>query len=536
VRAAPILAARCFVRHYKGTVEIGVSGISRRWQRAAAALLWVLVATAVWPAARRERADVRRFRSRAEALLQGTGSSADWGVLIADRDTGEILYEHNADRYFTPASNAKLFTTALALATLGPEYRFRTTLEGTGPLDARGTLQGDLVLVGRGDPNLSNRVFPVGEHPETQGPPEQVLDRLVEAAVAGGLRQVAGDVVADDSFFTPERYPPGWTVDDLTAGYGAAVSALVVADNTLEVEVVPANSVGAPVGFAVRPWADFYRFHSYATTAPAGTSNSLQLHREPGSRDVALTGTLALNAPPVKLELGVDQPAEFAAALLRRLLQERGVVIYGGTRARHAFEPAPPASVVLAAYTSPPLAQAVAYLNKVSQNLHAECLLRTVARERTGEGSREKGLEQLQRFLAAAGIATGVHLVDGSGLSVYDQVTPRAVVQLLRYADGQSWGPAFEASLPVAGRDGTLEKRMVDTVAAGRLQAKTGTLAHVATLSGYATTLAGERLVFSILVNGTPPEQRMTGLIDELATAMVAEIGVPPRRSGREAR
>jgi D-alanyl-D-alanine carboxypeptidase/D-alanyl-D-alanine-endopeptidase (penicillin-binding protein 4) len=507
--------------------------MSRRSLRAAAALVWVLLATAVWPAARRERADVRRFRERAEAFLRGPGSAADWGVLIADRETGQVLYEHNADRYFTPASNAKLFTTALALATLGPDYRFRTTLEATGHVDAQGTLQGDLVLVGRGDPNLSNRVFPVGEHPETQGPPERVLAELVEAAVEGGLRQVAGDVVADDSFFVPERYPPGWTVDDLIAGYGAAVSALVVADNALEVEVAPGKSEGAPVEFMVRPWADFYRFRCYAATAAAGTPASLRLHREPGSREISLTGRLALGAPPAKLELGVDQPAEFAAALLLRLLEEHGVTVYGTARARHAFEPAPPTSAVLAVHTSPPLAQAVAYLNKVSQNLHAECLLRTVARERTGEGSRERGIEELQRFLAAAGIAAGVHLVDGSGLSVYDQVTPRAVVQLLRYADGQSWGPVLAASLPVAGRDGTLEKRMVDSVAAGRLQAKTGTLAHVAALSGYATTLAGERLVFSILVNGTPPEQRMTGLIDELAKAMVAELGVPARRSER---
>src|SRR6266568_1667560 len=162
-----------------------------------------------------------KFASRAEALL-GTmpTNKGEWGLLIVDAESGETLYEQNADKYFVPASNMKLFTTALALAKLGPEYRFRTTLEARGQLTPEGRLDGDLVLVGRGDPNLSNRKFPFVKQPEQDGPPDKVLIELADAAVSKGLREIAGDVVADDSNFPPERYPNGWEIDDMVWSYG----------------------------------------------------------------------------------------------------------------------------------------------------------------------------------------------------------------------------------------------------------------------------------------------------------------------------
>lgn len=524
---------------------IARSRMSTRWRRGTARLRrFVLLAGLLVGALgivsardRRQSATVRRFRAWAETWLAQPENRAHWGVLIVDRDSGQTLYARDADEFFQPASNAKLFTTALALATLGPAYRFRTTLEATGPLDDRGTLHGDLVLVGRGDPTLSNLVFPFRQPPERDGPPERALADLVQQAVRRGLRQVMGDVLADDSYFSAERYPPGWTVDDLTAGYGAAVSALVVADNAIEVEVAPGSAVGEPVTVKLAPWAPFYRFRSEAVTGPPGQALTLQLHREPDRREVVLRGTIPLDASVAHLQLGVEQPAEFAAALLRELLEQQGVAVLGGTGARHRPDVSAATRTVLAEYVSPSLAELVEYVNKVSQNLHAECLLRTVARERAGVGSREKGLEVLGAFLATAGINQGVRLWDGSGLSVYDQVTPQAVVALLRYADRQSWGPLWEASLPVAAQDGTLEKRMVGTPAAGRVRAKTGTLAHVATLSGYATTLGGRRLVFSILVNGIPPEQHFSDRIDRFVEAAVEMLdGVQHRSAGAPTR
>jgi D-alanyl-D-alanine carboxypeptidase/D-alanyl-D-alanine-endopeptidase (penicillin-binding protein 4) len=172
-----------------------------------------------------------KFAARAEALLGAApASKGEWGLLIVDAENGETLYEQNADGYFLPASNMKLFSTALALAKLGPDYRFRTTLETRGTISDEGILAGDVVLVGRGDPNLSNRRFPYELKEEFDGPPEKALAQLADALVAKGVKEISGDVVGDDSYFPRERYPNGWEIDDMVWEYGAAISSIVVKD------------------------------------------------------------------------------------------------------------------------------------------------------------------------------------------------------------------------------------------------------------------------------------------------------------------
>src|SRR6266513_2944296 len=176
-----------------------------------------------------------KFASRAEALL-GTGPTGkgEWGLLIADAKTGETLYQQNADRYFLPASNMKLFTTALALAKLGPDYRFRTTVESLAEPTADGKIPGPLYLVGRGDPNLSNRKFPFDLKEEFVGPSEKVIAELADAIAARGIKEISGDIVGDDSYFQRDRYPNGWDIDDMVWEYGAAISEIVLDDNTVQ--------------------------------------------------------------------------------------------------------------------------------------------------------------------------------------------------------------------------------------------------------------------------------------------------------------
>ena len=481
------------------------------------------------------RPDPARFRARADAALaDAKAQKSYWGVLVVDAATGETLYELNADRFFQPASNAKLFTTVLAMTRLGPGYRFHTTLETYGTLDRGGILRGDLVLVGRGAPDLSNRKYPYRDKVETDGPPEKALAELADAVIAKGVKEIEGDVVANDSYFDNERYPPGWEVDDIPFGFGAAVSAIAINDNTMTVEVHPATRSGALALFTFEPWPAFYAFDSQITTGAPGSETRFDLVWEPGSRQIGVSGSLPLGAKPARLEFAIQEPAEYAAALLKWLLERRGVRISGEARAKHApARAAAEGAAVLAERLSPPLLEVIRVVNKLSQNLHAELLLRTVAKVETGIGSREAGLKTESDFLKGIGVGEeDVLLNDGSGLSRANLVTPRAVVALLRYAARQPWGEEFFSTLPVAGKDGTLEGRMKDTPAAGRVRAKTGSLEHVRATSGVVTTRAGAHLLFSMFDNNSRLHGKdSVAVFDALCAAMVEEIGAAPEKA-----
>ncbi len=494
-------------------------------------------------------AALARFSARVQAALtEAHAARGNWGILVADRDTGEILYDLNSDHFFMPASNAKIFTTALALATLGRDYRFRTTLESQAALESDGRLAGDLRLVGRGDPDLSNRVFPFAGRFERNGSVEKVLAEMADAAVAKGLKEVDGDIVADDSYFPYDPYPAGWTTGDLFFTFGAPVSAIAFNENAFTIEVQPGTRIGSPAAIATEPNAASDAFRSEITTSPAGSEPDFAVVRQPGINFILVRGSIPLGHAPIPLDFAMTQPAETAALTLKQLLEARGVRVMGSALAQHAPPPestaagapvfpstgppaSPPPAVVLAEHLSPPLIESIRVTNKVSQNLHAELLLRTVGREKTGLGSTAAGLQVERDFLAAAGIADGdVVLSDGSGLSRDDLVTPRAVVALLRYVARQPWGADFLSTLPVAGVDGTLEDRMKDTPARGRIEAKTGSHEDAHALSGYATSESGESLVFAIFGNNNRQHgPDATTALDAIATAMVETLGAEPR-------
>ncbi len=509
------------------------------------------------------RPDVKRFRARLDsALAESHAEKAFWGILIVDRDSGEILSELNADKFVTPASNAKIFTTALALSTLGPDFRFHTTLETTGLLGPDGRLVGDLVLVGHGDPDLSNRKFPYAGKVEREGTAEAPLAELVEAAVAKGLKEVDGDIVADDSYFPYDPYPAGWSVGDLFFTFGAPVSALAFNDNSFSIEVSPASREGEAATLLVEPTAANGSFAYQLNTGPSNGKPDFSVVRQPGQNFVLLRGSIPAGHASIKLDFAMSDPGEVATLALKQTLESRGVKVTGGVRVRHSEPPRPfdptvvpagamtvpgalnadslPATgrLVLADHISPTLLESLSVTNKVSQNLHAELFLRTVAREKAGIGSSEAGIWVEQNFLKTSGIADGdVVLSDGSGLSRDDLVTPRAVVQLLRYISQQPWGADYIATLPIAGVDGTLENRMKDTAASGRVSAKTGSLEHVRAMSGYATTVRGEHLIFTVFGNNNALGHDATVAMDAIAVAMVETLGssVRPKRKNEAA-
>jgi D-alanyl-D-alanine carboxypeptidase/D-alanyl-D-alanine-endopeptidase (penicillin-binding protein 4) len=481
----------------------------------------------------------RRFAKRAETLLgAGPASKGEWGLFIADAESGETLYEQNAAKYFVPASNMKLFTTALALEKLGQEFRFHTTLESTGVITPEGELTADLVLVGRGDPNLSNRKFPFNLKEEFEGPPEKALAELADKLVAKGVKSISGDVVGDDSYFPRERYPHGWEVDDMVWEYGAAISALVVNDNTTTLTLTPGQKAEEAVQAMVAPRTLDFAVDNRVVTSPASVKADLTLTREPGAHLVVVTGTLPEKSAPRKLVLAIEEPALHAGTVLKALLVERGVKVDGGVRAQHEAMVAAAASTptVLAEHVSIPLRDSVKVVNKISQNLHTEVLLRTAMRQTETWNSPEAGMKLAADFYAQAGIASeDVVQTDGSGLSRHDMVTPRAMVSLLRWAQAQLWFESYFASLPVAGIDGTLEERMKNTPAAGRVHAKTGSVEHVRTMSGFADTAGGRRLIFSFLSNNqVGKNHEATDALSGLCVAMIEEFNRVPAKRSRE--
>ena len=469
--------------------------------------------------------------------------------------TGKTLYSQNADKLFTPASNTKLVTTAAALALIGPDYKFRTTVETTGTLDRYGRLNGDLVLVGHGDPNLSGRELPYDLRTQRNDDPIQALEALADALVQKGVKFIDGDIVADDSYFAFERYGEGWSQDDLVWADGAPVSALTVNDNVVFVNILPADRPGEKAFVSVKPFADYYRLDNRIITTPAGTGRKFFVNREPGSTVLTLWGNMPLDDAGANEALAIEDPAEFAAGLFRQLLEKRGIVIYGHQRTRHTElatlstfsanaiaplrggrvddkvndndgQPRPLKTdqpITLASYESKPLLQDIRVINKVSQNLHAEILLRLLGRERGNAGTVEGGLEVLRGFLTKAGVSSDEYVFyDGSGLSRQNLVTPHAIVQLLRYCSTQPWGADYKATFPVAGVDGSLTERFTSPRLRNRIMAKTGALGGVKTLSGYATTDTGQVVAFSILSNNfNLPAKRVTDAIDQLVQAIV---------------
>jgi len=448
-------------------------------------------------------------------------AAAQLGVKVVSLDTGKTLFEHNAGKLLKPASNAKLYTGALALDRLGPQFRIRTSCYAAAKPDADGTLRGDLTIFGRGDFSMAAR-FNGGDYAKS-------LEPLVASLAAAGVKRVAGDLVGDESFFRGPPYGSAWTWDDLNYYYGAEVSALTHEDNVVDLVFKPAPALGQPVTFTTKPATPFLQFINRTTTVTNGGRRSLDLHRPLAQTTVHLHGSLPLGDRDWTDAMPVPRPALRFVTQLRDALAKRGITVAGQLRTRDwlAAEAAPVdyAKQVEIAFTeSRPMSELVERMMKPSQNLYAQLLLLQVGARaaKPSQTTEDAGLVELQKFLVEAGVKRGaVLLEEGSGLSRGCLLMPDATVQLLRHMDKHPAAAAYRASLPIAGVDGTLRSRFAGTAAARNVLAKTGSLRYVSSLSGHVTTAAKERLVFSFMLNaytGTAVSGRE--VIDELAVQL----------------
>ena len=453
-------------------------------------------------------------------------TAAQLGVKIVSLDTGKTLFEHHAGKLLKPASNAKLYTGALALDRLGPQFRIRTSCYAPAKPDADGTLRGDLTLYGRGDFSMAAR-FHGGDYSKS-------LEPIVNALVAAGVKRVTGDLIGDESYFRGPPYGSAWTWDDLNYYYGAEVSALPHENNVVDIVFKPAAVLGQPVTFTAKPATQFLQFINRTTTVTNGGRRSLELHRPLAQSAVYIHGSLPLGDREWSDAMPVPRPALWFITQFREALAKRGITVAGQLRTRDwlAAEAAPVdyAKQIEIAFTeSRPMSELVEKMMKPSQNLYAQLLLLQVG-ARTAKSSQtteDAGLAEMQKFLTEAGVKRGsVLLEEGSGLSRGCLLMPEATVQLLRHMDKHPAAAVYRASLPVAGVDGTLRTRFAGTTAARNVLAKTGSLRYVSSLSGHVTTAAQERLVFSFMLNayvGTTVSGRE--VIDEMALLLTSFTG-----------
>jgi D-alanyl-D-alanine carboxypeptidase/D-alanyl-D-alanine-endopeptidase (penicillin-binding protein 4) len=444
----------------------------------------------------------------ASKKLQG----ATIGVKIYSITDKETVYELDANTARSVASNMKLATTAAALAKLGKDYELKAVLYRRGEI-VSGVLKGDLVIVGRGDPNISGRFYSADA--------ETVLDSWADVLRSVGIDCVEGSIIADGTAYGAETIPPGWPQNQLERWYCAPVSPLAINDNCFDVTVAPGAAAGQPAIVSVRPRAGIVKLTNQCTTTSSKGKHLISVLRLPGTNDVTVKGQFWSGANPQTFPITVHDPVAVFASAFDEALQREGIRHQGGTEV--ARNPVDTRGLIPVAQHATLLSTAIAVTNKRSQNLHAEMLLRELGRL-SGSGTRQDGIKAIVQFFATFDVpAAQVSPADGCGLDSDSKLSPSALVALLVYMRSNPEFRVFKESLAVSGYDGTLENRLDDKEQAGKVHAKTGYIRGVSSLSGYAVNKSGKEFAFSIIFNNAAKLSNtfMKSVQDEIVAALV---------------
>src|ERR1051326_5503645 len=432
------------------------------------------------------------------------------GVKIVSLDDGKVLYEQNGNKLFHPASNMKILTSATGLKTLGKDFKFETKVTSVKPA-RKGILGGDLYIKGSGDPLIRT----------------EDVDSIAATISNSGIRRIKGDIVGDVSYFDSVAWGSGWMWDDEPEADEAFISPLTINDNAISVMVQPGTATGKPVHVELNPSTKYMRVINSGVTSLDTLVPPLSVTRHRGENTILVQGRISPHSPGQEFSLSMVQPELYFLTLLKESLTGHGITVDGTTRLDSAR------GTITLATLSHSLDSTLHQINKPSDNIAAENLLKTVAAERRGSpGATLNGLYVMKEFMTSLGIdTTAMILADGSGVSFYNLVSPGTILRLLQYeyADKQSFSHFYE-SLPVGGVDGTLKNRMKGTRAEGNVHEKTGTITGVSALSGYVTTLDGKSVAFSILINHFPSKLRELRDVQDRIVEILANTRLGPDR------
>lgn len=454
------------------------------------------------------------------------------GIKVISLDTDKVIFDEDSTKYFMPASNMKNFTVAAALEKLTPDFRFVTSVYATSALDKDGVIKGDLIIFGRGDPTIS---FGINPDDDIKG-----MEKLVEKIVSAGVRRIEGNLIADESYFNSSPIPYTWEWDDLQWYYGAQVSALSINDNAAKLLIKPSRTKNENATLQLLPpESGLVVINEVKTTE--GDSKQIELKRRLGTNILEVSGFMGKNAKPFETYVAIPNPALTFISILRSLLEQKGVVIKGQTQVFDSDyrkkNPLNKNLIEIAKLESPPLSLIAQRTMKPSQNLYTELILRAMGEtlgssEDPKKNSLEKGIAVVEKFLSEIGISPeSVLMHDGSGLSRHDLVTPEAITRLYAYMKKSRFADSWYESLTIAGIDGTLKERFKGTLAEKNVRGKTGTINQVSALSGYVTTLSGERLAFSIIINNLPDVKLRVSTIDEIVLLLANFVGENDERN-----
>lgn len=439
-------------------------------------------------------------------------SNANIGISIVSLETGEILYKINDNKNFIPASTMKLITTAAALDYLGKDFRYSTSMFLDGELLNNGEFKGNVIIRGSGDPTWSSNFY---------DNPVEILDEWAAKLDSAGIRTIRGNIIADDNYFDNSSYAPGWAWDDMPYTYSAQIRALSFNDNKIDIIVEQGDTIGKPPRIFFFPENTFVRIINNLRTVATNSFSEVNPVRECRSNIIELNGQIAydtLKTNQIKLSVTVDMPELYFLNVFKESLLRHQIRFYGALididdyieRINYAD------LQQFTQHESPKLSNIIDIINRQSHNLAAEMLFKTFAKENTGSGSFAKGTEQVMKYLSKAGIKTeDLFIVDGSGLSRMNLLSPRSLTTLLTYVYRAEYKNEFINSLAIPGAEGTLKRRLRHTLAEKSVKAKTGSMNNVSAISGFVTTRDKEELAFTIMMmNYTVPANLAQNLQD----------------------